>query len=70
MDIDALIAKLARFAAASDNGVSAGHQGLLDVETRRSHEGSAKAYRHAISLVIQAQRSSNALQCESEQKIP
>ena len=68
MNIDSLITALTRNAEAADNAVAAGHQGLLDREPMRFHQGSAKAYRHAIRLVIDAQRLSNFLQRESEQK--
>lgn len=69
MDVDALIAKLARNAAAADNGARL-HTDLEEgkPEAAASHRAAAKAYRHAIQLVIEAQRLSKALQRESEQK--
>ena len=69
MDNDALIATLARYAAAADNGVWL-HNDCEEggLEAAAAHKGAAKAYRHAIQLVIDAQRLSKALQRESEQK--
>lgn len=68
MDIDALVSALARAAAACDNGVvmHSGDEGKP--ESSAFHQGGAKAYRHAIQIVIECQRMSRALQRESEQK--
>lgn len=65
--IDSLVSALAAWAAAAENGVSAGDCGLISKESRMFHDGSAKAYRHAIKLVIEYQRASKEFARESEQ---
>jgi hypothetical protein len=50
--VDALIAELSRHAAAADTGAR-----IFESESKsHTHIASAKAYRHAIALVIKHQR--------------
>lgn len=56
VELNLLIAKLARRAALCDRGVTSGGFGGMPKKTLGRHEGGAKAYRDAIELVMQAQR--------------
>lgn len=66
-EVQFLIARLARSALASDNGVASGHRGDVDDVTRAHHEGAAKAYRRAIGHIVDYQTLSKIRALESEQ---
>ncbi len=68
MNVDLAIARLAQLASAADRGVDAFNQGLVDDSAGAFHKGAAKAYRHAIDVLIEVQRESSSAARLSEQK--